>query len=123
MPTELCFTDQEQIAFRTTLAKRWRKGEVDIQSVDVEVRIAESNEKSINCPAFYWEYGEYHFLLMKTDKNKFRPQFFYQNSEEIGVETLEFDDVAECAMALLKLQTNHALSKNIDTKQEEEKSE
>jgi len=114
MPTELAFTDPEQITFRTTLAKRWNKGEVDIQLVDVEVRIADSNNDSINCPAFYWEYDEYYFLLMKTAENKFRPQFFYQNSEEIGVETLEFDDIAECAMALLKLQVNHNLSKNME---------
>lgn len=112
MSAELVFTDQEQITFRTTLAKRWNKGEVDIQLVDVEVSIAESTYDTIECPAFYWEYAEYRFLLMKTDKNLFRPQFFYQDSEEIGAETLEFDDIAECAMALLKLQVNHNLSKN-----------
>ena len=112
MSTELVFTDQEQITFRTTLAKRWHKGEVEIQIVDVEVSIADSDHDSIYCPAFYWEFTDYHFLLMKTEKNKFRPQFFYQDSEEIGVETLEFDDIAECAMALLKLQVNHNLSKN-----------
>lgn len=104
------FTNQEQLSIRATLAKRWRKREVEVQIVDVDVRLDDLDENSISCPAFYWEYAEYHFLVMKTGVNKYRPQFFYQDTEEVAAETLEFDDVSECTMALLQLQANHALA-------------
>jgi hypothetical protein len=104
------FTNSEQKAVVATLEKRWKNGEVAIQMVDVDVSSADSLLGNLECPAFYWEFGDYHFLLMKTDVNEYRPQFFYQDTEEVGVETLEFDDIAECAMALLQLQANHALS-------------
>ena len=104
------FSNQEKLAIRTTLAKRWKSNEIDIQLVDVDVSLSDSALDSIKCPAFYWELDEYRFLLMKTGENKYRPQFFYQDSEEVAAETLEFDDVAECTMALLQLQANHALS-------------
>ena len=106
----IIFSDLEQADFRSTLDKRWPKGEVDVQLVDVDVTLSDTTKGNIECPAYYWEYAEYHFLLMKTGKNKFRPQFFFQDTEEVEAETLEFDDVAECTMALLQLQANHALS-------------
>jgi len=104
------FTNSEQKAVSSTLEKRWKKGEVTVQMVDVNVSAENSLKGDIECPAFYWEYADYHFLIMKTGINQYRPQFFYQDTEEVGVETLEFDDIAECAMAILQLQANHALS-------------
>lgn len=110
MSDSVSFTDKEQLQVRSVLRKRWDKGEVSIQIVDVDMRVADSEEENTECPAIYWDASDYHFLLMKVAENKFRPQFFYQDSEEAGAVELEFDDIAECAMALLKMQANHAIA-------------
>ena len=104
------YTIHEHTAVRTTLDKRWKNDEVNIQIVDVEESVADSDKESVTYPAFYWEFEDYHFLVLKSGKSKYRFQFFYQDSEDISVETLEFDDIAECTMTLLQLQANHALS-------------
>ncbi len=103
------FTVQEHKAVQATLAKRWSKDEIDLQIVEVDARDADSNQDAITCPAYFWEYGDYYLLVLKTGESTYRPQFFYQQGEEAGVEKLEFDDIAECTMALLQLQANHSL--------------
>ncbi len=103
------FTVLEHKAVQATLAKRWAKGEIDLQIVEVDARDADSKEEAITCPAYYWEYGDYYLLILKTGVNSYRPQFFYQQGEEAGVEKMSFDDIAECTMALLQLQANHSL--------------
>jgi len=117
MSDTIKFSSQDRRTFLLTLKKRWANDEVSTQMVDVDVRVGESDKDTIKCPAFYWEYAEYHFLLMKTGENKYRPQFFYQDNEEAGVDIVEFDDIGECSMALLKLQANHALSIKVENEE------
>lgn len=100
-------TDSEQWTVQSTLDERWAKDAVRLELVDVEARLDPSDRELTACPAFYWENGDCHFVIIKVAERRYRTQFFYGNREQYGTGKREYDDLAECVVSLLRLQADH----------------
>jgi len=50
--------------------------------------------------------GGCHFVIFKTGERAYRCQFFYKPDKQMGTGVSEYDDLAECAVALLQAQAD-----------------
>ncbi len=100
-------TDSEQWAVQSTLDERWEKNLVKLELVDIEARLDPSDRELTDCPAFFWQSGDCHFVIMKVAESCYRTQFFYGNREQYGTGKHEYDDLSECVVSLLRLQADH----------------
>lgn len=100
------FTETERWVVDTTLKERYGKA-IEIKQADVELRLSQSDRELTLCPALFWAEREAGFVLAKTGDGRFRCQFYYSVREQYGTGREEYDDLAECVCALLKLQADH----------------
>ena len=100
-------TKTEQWAIKTSLDERWGSNAIAFELVDVEARLDPSDRELTECPAVYWQHGDCHFVIMKTGDSTYRTQFYYGNREQFGTGILEYDDITECVISLLRLQADH----------------
>ncbi|HEC28080.1 MAG TPA: hypothetical protein ENI65_00630 [Gammaproteobacteria bacterium] len=108
-------TDNEIWLVETTLQERYGEKK-EVQVVDTEIRLYTSDRELTECPAFYWQDGDCHFIVAKADDNRFRAQFFYRIHEQFGTNRDEYDDLATCVVTLLQTQTDHEQKKTADTR-------
>ena len=102
------FTDAERWIIRTTCNERWYKDRVELHAADVELRLDPGSDVLTECPALFWQVGDCSFVIIKTGEGRFRCHFFYKDElEQYGTGTNEYDDLAECAVALLRVQADH----------------
>jgi len=104
-------SDTEKWSVRSTLDERWGKDKVELHIVDVEARLSPADRELTECPALYWEQGECHFVIIKTDQSRYRTQFYYGNREQFGTSIPEYDNLSECVLSLLRLQADHELKR------------
>jgi hypothetical protein len=107
-------TDTEIHTVRSILDERWSKDKVDLHVVDVEARLSPADRELTECPALYWEQGQCHFVIIKTDDSRYRTQFYYGNREQFGTGIPEYDNVGDCALSLLRLQADHESTRHED---------
>jgi hypothetical protein len=100
-------TETEQWTIQTSLDERWGKDVVIPEIVDVEARLDPSDRELTECPAVYWQQGDCHFVIMKTDDHSYRTQFYYGNREQFGTGIREYQDLADCVVSLLRLQADY----------------
>ena len=110
MNTIPAISDTEKWTVRSTLNERWGKDKVELHVVEVEARLSPADRKLTEYPALYWEQDKCHFVIIKTHDNCYRTQFYYTNREQFGTSIPEYDNLAECALSLLRLQADHALT-------------
>jgi hypothetical protein len=102
------FTEAERWVIQSTVDERWGRGQHPIQAADVELALAPDSQALTQCPAVFWNAGECNFVIIKTAEHRYRCQFFYNdNLEQLGPSIKEFDDVASCAVTLLRTQADH----------------
>ena len=99
--------DTEKRIIRSSLDERWGKDVIEFHIVDVEARLDPADRELTECPAFYWEQGECHFVVIKTSDNTYRTQFYYANREQYGTGIKEYDELGDCVISLLRLQADH----------------
>ncbi len=104
-------TDTETGIVQTTLDERWGKNKVQPQVVAVEARLSKGDRELTECPALYWEQGDCHFIIIKTDDNQYRTQFYYGNREQFGTSIPEYDNLGDCVLSLLRLQADHEITR------------
>lgn len=105
------FTDTEISAVRSTLLERYEHA-VDLQFADSELRLDPHSSELTPCPTMYWRVEQprpCHFVVVKTGEKNFRCQFFYSVREEYGTGVDEYDDILDCVVALLRVQSDHEL--------------
>ncbi len=100
-------TETEQWTIQTSLDERWGKDVIALELVDVEARLDPSDRELTECPAVYWQHGDCHFVIMKTDDQTYRTQFYYGNREQFGTGIKEYEDLADCVVSLLRLQADY----------------
>jgi hypothetical protein len=100
------FTETERWVVDTTLKERYGKP-VEVKAADVEMRLSPADRELTSCPALFWAERDAGFVLSKTGEGLFRCQFYYSVREQYGTGREEYDDLAECVTALLKLQADH----------------
>lgn len=101
------FTDAERWTTQTTVDERWGKATVELHAADVEIRLDPGDTAPTDCPALFWHADDCNFVLMKTGQNRFRCQFFYDKDlQQIGTGITEYDNIVDCAVALLQTQAD-----------------
>ena len=103
------FDDGERWIVASALKQRYGRI-VETQAADVELRLAPGDAQLTSCPTLYWEERGAGFVVAKTGESRWRPMFFYPmegTGEQYGAGRPEYDDLAECVLALLRAQADH----------------
>jgi hypothetical protein len=100
--------DTEQWVMRTTLRERYGR-ETELALADAEVRLSPLDRELTDCPALCWQSEDgCNFAILKTGERLYRCQFYYEPYRQLGTGRAEYDNLAECAVALLQAQANYA---------------
>ena len=105
------FTSEESKVVQDTLKERYGKP-VEVQDVDVELRLTPNDGQVTECPAKYWESGNCHFIVAKTGDSLFYSQFFYGGREQFGTGRQYYHDILDCLVTTLRVQADHELERN-----------
>jgi hypothetical protein len=105
------FTATELALVREAVAERFRK-EVEIHPIEGEVRIDPSDRELTLCPGLYWKELGANFVIFKTGAGRFRCQFFYRVHQQFGTGRDEYDDLGDCVITLLQVQSDHDAKRN-----------
>ena len=99
-------TETEQWLMRTTLRERYGR-DLEIQLADAEIRLATSDRELTTCPVIYWQSDDgCNFVIFKAGERAYRCQFFYKPYQQMGTGVAQYDNLAECAVALLQAQAD-----------------
>jgi hypothetical protein len=100
--------DTEQWVVATTLRERYGRP-VEIRLADVEVRLRPLDRELTVCPAIVWQSEDgCTFVIVKCGERIYRCQFFYKPRQQLGTGCAQYDNLAECAVALLQVQADYA---------------
>lgn len=100
------FTEAEQKLVSGLLLKRYAKT-VQLQLADSELQIDAASESLTLCPTLYWSERGAHFVVCKVADGRYRSQFFYSEAEQYGTGRTEYDDLENCVVTLLQVQSDH----------------
>jgi hypothetical protein len=96
------FTESEQWAVvETTLRKRWPDATPEIQLADVEIKMFPADRELTVCPAMFREHGKTGFVIIKVAEKGYRSQFYYRGFQQYGTGRSDYDDITDCAVAML----------------------
>lgn len=100
------FTETEQKLVSALLLKRYARLVLP-QLADSELQLdARSNELTL-CPTLYWNERDAQFVVCKVAADRYRSQFFYSDTEQYGTGRAEYDDLEDCVVTLLQVQSDH----------------
>ncbi|OGT01122.1 MAG: hypothetical protein A3F73_12265 [Gallionellales bacterium RIFCSPLOWO2_12_FULL_59_22] len=100
------FTDAEQKLVSGLLLKRYAKL-VPLQLADSELQLKVPAKKLTLCPTLYWSERGAQFVVCKVADGRYRSQFFYSDAEQFGTGREEYDDLEDCVVTLLQVQSDH----------------
>ena len=100
------FTAAEHKRVAALLFDRYGKL-VPTQLADSELQLGADSAQLTLCPALYWNERGAHFILCKVAADRYRCQFFYSETEQYGTGKDEYNDLRECVMTLLQVQSDH----------------
>jgi len=100
------FTDAEQKLVSGLLLKRYAKL-VPLQLADSELQLGASPKKLTLCPTLYWSERGAQFVVCKVAEGRYRSQFFYSEAQQFGTGREEYDDLKDCVVTLLQVQSDH----------------
>ena len=100
------FSDTEQKLVSTLLLKRYAKL-VPLQLADSELQLDASSGELALCPTLYWSERGAQFVVCKVADGRYRSQFFYSETEQYGTGRTEYDDLVDCVVTLLQVQSDH----------------
>jgi transposase-like protein len=103
------FSELEINIIQSTVNERYRQ-EISLHLADVEVNL-NADTQPVACPAVFWDQQRTSFVLIKTGENRYRCQFFGRDLQMYSTGTREYDDLAECMIALLQVQADHDRSR------------
>jgi hypothetical protein len=107
-------TETEKWIMQTTLRERYGR-DVEMQLADADIRLHPADRELSNCPVIFWQSDDgCSFVIFKTGDRNYRCQFFYKPYKQMGTGTPEYDDLAECAVALLQAQADFAAEQSGD---------
>ncbi len=107
-------TDSEKWVMKITLTERYGR-EVEIQLADADIRRYPADRELTACPVIYWQAEDgCNFVVFKVDDRRYRCQFFYKPYKQMGTGIDEYDDLAECTVALLQAQADYVAEQRGD---------
>jgi hypothetical protein len=100
-------TDTEKWVIKTTLRERYGR-ELEPQLADSDIRLHPSDRELTSCPGIVWQSDDgCTFVIFKSGERRYRCQFFFKPYKQMGTGTEEYDDLAECAVAVLQAQADY----------------
>jgi len=109
------FTKTETWTVESTLKERWGKdNDIEFQFADTDVRLSPSDRETVECPALIWQYEGCNFIIIKTGIQNYRCQFFYRGYQQYGTGVHEYDDIGDCIVSLLQVQSDHHREQQIE---------
>jgi len=109
------FTKTEIWTVESTLKERWGKDNgIEFQFADTDVRLSPSDRETVECPALIWQYEGCNFIIIKTGIQSYRCQFFYRGYQQYGTGVHEYDDIGDCIVSLLQVQSDHQREQQIE---------
>ena len=103
-PTD--FTDSEIKLVNQTLLERYGH-DVPVETAEAEIEPVPGSGVVADCAVLYWEARGAHFVVFKVDHNRFRAQFFYGEAVQFGTGKNAFDNLGDCVITLLQVQSDH----------------
>ena len=99
------FSHAERELVSSLLRQRYGRT-VALELADSELQL-EADAALTSCPTLYWSERGAHFVVCKTARDRYRCQFFYSDAEQYGTGRLEYNDLGECLLTLLRIQSDH----------------
>ena len=113
------FTETELWTLQSTLEERWGKdSEIELRLAETDVRLSPSDTEATECPAVIWDYKGCNFIIIKSGLQNYRCQFFYRGYQQYGTGVHEYDDIGDCIISLLQVQSDHARESEMDSEGE-----
>jgi hypothetical protein len=107
MPNIADFTKSEIWTIESTLKERWGKeNEIDLQFADTDLRLHMGDRETTECPAIVWQYEGCNYVIFKTGTQNYRCQFYYKGYQQYGTGVHEYDDIGDCIISLLQVQSD-----------------
>jgi len=100
------FTETELWLIKNTLKERYGE-DVTVELADSELRLDPAVKTLTLCPTAYWRARGAQFVIFKTGENAYRCQFFYSANEQFGTGREVYDDLGQCVVTLLQVQSDH----------------
>jgi hypothetical protein len=100
------FTDSELKLANQSLFERYGRL-VALQLADAEIQLNPESEELATCPTLYWEERGAHFVILKLSASRFLGQFFYSETTQFGTGKDAFDNLGDCLITLLQVQSDH----------------
>ena len=110
MPTIPDYTDAEQKLVNQTLLERYGEA-VPFQLGDAEVELVAGSGTLDTCPVLHWEARGANFVVFKLAESRYRAQFFYTDVEQFGTGHEVFDNLGDCLVTVLQVQSDHERSR------------
>lgn len=102
------FTKTELWTVESTIKERWGKDHgIEFQFADADIRLSPSDRDTAECPAMIWQYKGCNYVIFKTGMQNYRCQFFYRGYQQYGTGVHEYDDIGDCIISLLQVQSDH----------------
>ena len=99
------FSDAERQLVASLLEQRYGRT-VTMELADSELQL-EPGAPLTSCPTLYWVERGAHFVVCRVGHDRYRCQFFYTDAEQFGTGRIEYDNLGECVLALLRVQSDH----------------
>lgn len=100
------FTETERELVADLLRQRYGKA-VTPEPAESELRLDAGNDGVTVCPTLYWSERGAHFVVCKIADGRYRCQFFYTDADHYGTGRDEYDDLRQCVLTLLRVQSDH----------------
>ena len=107
------FNKNELWVIQDTLKQRYHR-DVEVDVVDIEMRLNPHSTELTPCPAVYWQDDDANFVIVKSSEGHYRSQFFYRVHQQYGTGVEEYTDLTECVITLLQVQADHKLKNAAD---------
>ncbi|MDO8932533.1 MAG: hypothetical protein Q7U97_09075 [Rhodocyclaceae bacterium] len=104
------FTDVERKLVSQALLERFGQP-IPIESADAEIQLGISPAELTLCPVLHWEARDANFVIMKVAVGRYRCLFYYTAVEQFGTGRDEYDNLGDCVITLLQVQSDHERSR------------
>ena len=79
---------------------------VPIETAEAEIGLDAEGELD-TCPVLYWQERGAHFVVFKVADSRYRAQFFYSEATQFGTGKDSFDNLGDCLVTVLQVQSDH----------------
>jgi hypothetical protein len=109
------FTETELWTVRSTLKERYGR-DIELQMADSEVMLGGADGLAW-CPTLFWSAKGANFTVVKLGPKRFRAYFYYHPEHQLGTGIDSYDELGECMISVLQVESDHMRKQKISTDQ------